>query len=207
MTTTSTDALDLQEMRLLASGQEICLDHLIARHGLPLFRYLLRILGSVNDAEEVAQETFVKIYQNRGRFDPQHRFSSWLYRIATNLARDRLRRRQRRPEQPLQEADAEGSELPRSEPQDPGLDPLQSLAAREAGNLVRTAIQSLPEDLRIPLVLAEYEDLSHAEIGRVVGCTPKAVEMRLYRARQALRGTLAPILATGGQADPTRSRP
>ena len=191
---TTTDEQDLRDMRRLATGQEVCLDALIGRHGPSLFRFLVRVLGNANDAEEVAQESFVKVYQNRGRFNPQHRFTSWLYRIATNLARDRLRRSRRRHELPFQGFDGSNPGPHPAEPRDPGLDPLQSLAATEAGGLVRAAVQSLPEDLRIPIILAEYEELTHAEIGSVVGCTAKAVEMRLYRARQALRKMLKPLL-------------
>lgn len=193
MTTTPVEALDLQDMERLAAGEDGCLDRLMERHGLSLFRYLLRTLGDEHEAEDVAQATFVKVYQHRGRFDPRYRFQTWLYTIATHLARDQMRRRRRRPELPLEGSGDTPQAVRGADLSDPSRDPGEALAAREAGIQVRTAIQSLPEDLRIALVLAEYDELSHAEIGRILGCSSKAVEMRLYRARQALRTKLAPL--------------
>jgi len=196
MTSTSTDAQDIQDIESLAAGQDAGLDNLMERYGHQLFRYLLRLLGDENEAEDIAQETFVKVYQNRAKFDSRHRFSSWVYMIATNSARDHLRRRQRRRELPLAAADADTDETPSSTSYDPAPDPRESLEVRETGDLVRSAIHSLPEDLRLPIILSEYDGLAHRDIGRILGCTAKAVEMRLYRARQALRDML-PLLLSG----------
>jgi RNA polymerase sigma-70 factor (ECF subfamily) len=195
MTNTSTEALDLRDMERLAAGQDAGLDNLMERYGQRLYRYVLRLLRDKHEAEEIVQETFVRVYQYRARFDPRHRFSCWVYRITTNLARDHLRRRQRRPEVPLIPEDSDGNDNPRISPQDPARDPGESLVAQETGEMVRSAVLALPDELRIPLVLSEYDELTHGEIGVVMDCTAKAVEMRLYRARQTLRAKLTPLLA------------
>jgi RNA polymerase sigma-70 factor (ECF subfamily) len=205
MTNTSTDAQDLRDMQRLAAGHEAGLDSLMERYAPRLFRYLLRLLQDEHEAEEIAQETFVRVYQNRSRFDPQHRFSSWIYRITTNLARDHLRRRRRRAEVSLNLHDSEPPHEPHLSSPDPARDPRESLLAQERGGLVRTAVLSLPDELRIPIVLSEYDGLSHKEIADVLDCSPKAVEMRLYRARQALRASLAPLLTN--PADTTVREP
>jgi len=206
MTNTSTEAQDIRDMERLAAGQDAGLDGLMDRYGQRLLRYLVRLVRDEHEAEEIAQETFVRVYRNRARFDARHRFSSWIYSITTNLARDHLRRRQRRPEVPLTHEDAEPGDSQGSDARDPAGDPRESLVAQETSDFVRNAIFSLPEDLRIPLVLSEYDDLTHAEIGEVLECTSKAVEMRLYRARQTLRTRLAPLLTNSPNETVRRPR-
>lgn len=181
-------------MRRLGEGHDAALNDLMERHAPRLFHYLLRQLQDESDAEDLAQEAFVRVFQNRHRFDPRHRFSTWLYRIATNLARDRLRWRARHPHTSLEAGDNNGARqwkesLPANAP-----DPAQALVQEERAAAVRAAVARLPQDLRTPLILAEYEDRSYQEIAAILNCSPKAVEMRLYRARQHLRQWLAPLL-------------
>jgi len=94
---TTLDDLDRSDMERLCKGGDSALNSLMDRHAEKLFHYLLRQLGNEQDAEDVAQESFVRVYQNRARFDPARKFSTWLYTIATNLSRDRLRYRARHP--------------------------------------------------------------------------------------------------------------
>jgi len=157
------------------------------RHGQRLFHYLKRLLGSETEAEDCAQDAFVSVYLHRTKFHPDARFSTWLYTIATNRARNM--RRGRRPEVSLDEdRDGGGSfdQLP-----DPGANTPEQLMVREQAEEVRRAVQALPEDLRVPLVLFEFENLAQGEIAEILSCTRKAVQMRVYRARQILRKTLA----------------
>lgn len=181
-------------MARLAAGHDAALDDLMGRHGERLFHYLVRALQNEDDAADLAQETFVRVHRNRRKFDPRQKFSAWLYAIATNLCRDRLRWRARHPHVSLQAEPADGSPgLGETLPSATG-SPAEELAAAERIETVRRAVQNLPEDLRLPLILAEYEDQSCAEIASVLKCTAKAVEMRLYRARQQLRARLADLL-------------
>lgn len=180
-------------MARLVAGHDAALNELMARHSGRLFGYLVRILGNEPEADDLAQEAFVRVYLNRARFRPSARFGTWLFAIATNLARDRLRWRARHPHVSV-EADESGSEsglkhtLAAADPT-----PAENLEAAERAAAVRQAVAELPEELRLPLVLAEYEEQSHAEIAVVMDCSPKAVEMRIYRARQQLRERLAPF--------------
>ena len=190
------DELDLADMARLDSGHDGALNELMDRHAGKLFNYIIRCLQNDEDAADLVQEAFVRVYQNRARFDSNQRFLTWLYAIATNLVKDRYRWRSRHPQVSL-DADTDGtgadfkSSLSESRPT-----PDESLAVSERVNAVRRAIAALPEELRSPLILSEYEELSHTEVGALLKCSAKAVETRLYRARQQLRMSLKTLLIT-----------
>ena len=196
MNTPNPDELDVQDMSRLTAGHEAALNSLMERHAGKLFNYLVRCLQNEDDAADAAQETFVKVYQSRARFDPDQKFSTWLYTIAANLVKDRYRWRSRHPQISLDaESDTTGDSFRESLP---GNDPLPHERAQtaERSEAIRRAVAALPEELRQPLILAEYEERSHAEIGAVLGCSAKAVETRIYRARQQLRVSLGSLLET-----------
>lgn len=195
MTATPTDEQDRLDMARLSAGHDAGLNDLMERHSLRLFHYLLRTLQSEEDATDLGQETFLRVYQHRAEFDGERRFTTWLYTIASNLARDRLRWRSRHPAVSLDAESPDAGQSLRDALPDGGTDPRDRAEAKERGEFVRQAVAKLPEELRLPLVLAEYEGLSHAEIGAVLSCTAKAVEMRIYRARHDLRRLLTPLLA------------
>lgn len=195
MNTPNPDELDVQDMSRLTAGHEAALNSLMERHAGKLFNYLVRCLQNEDDAADAAQETFVKVYQHRARFDPEQKFTTWLYAIAANLVKDRYRWRSRHPQVSLDaESDSTGNSFRESLP---GNDPLphEKAEAEERSETIRRAVAALPEELRQPLILAEYEERSHAEIGSILGCSAKAVETRIYRARQQLRVSLAGLLA------------
>ena len=183
------DEQDRQDMERLAGGHDAALGGLMERHGQRLFHYLLRQLSNPSDAEDCAQEAFARVYVNRAKFRSGAKFSTWLYTIATNLARDVHRRHVRHPEVFLPEEEDGGGGLEMMP--DAAALPGEQLQAMERATQVRAAVQALPEELRTPLVLFEYENLAQAEIAAILQCTPKAVEVRIYRARNALRKSLA----------------
>ena len=185
------DEQDAQDMARLAGGHDAALNDLMDRHAERLFHFLVRSLQNETDAADLAQETFVKIFQNRAKFDPQQKFSTWLFTIASNLVRDRYRWRSRHQQVSL---DAENDQtesalkdtLTAVEPH-----PDQSLQTEERAGEVRKAVAALPDELKQPLILAVYQDLSQAEIATILNCSVKAVETRICRARQQLRTALA----------------
>jgi RNA polymerase sigma-70 factor, ECF subfamily len=190
------DEQDRADMARLAAGADAALNDLMSRHSERLFHFLLRVLQNETEAADLAQETFVRVYLNRARFDPGEKFTTWLYAIATNLSRDRLRWRSRHPQVSIEadtDDDAGGLKETLAARE---ATPSEGMEAGERAAAVRRAVAGLPEELRVPLLLAEYEDRSHAEIAAVLGCSAKAVEMRIYRARQQLRAALAPLLAS-----------
>lgn len=183
---------DASAMARLQAGDDLALNEIMGRWKQPLAAYLLRQLGSHEDAVDMTMETFVRIYESRQRYAPTARFARWLFTIATNLARNHVRWKQRHPEVTL-EAE-EGEESPMENMADAAPNAGKQMETRERGQAVRKAIADLPPDLRTAVLLFEYEGLSHAEIAAVEGCSAKAIETRLYRARQTLEQTLAHLM-------------
>lgn len=171
---------DAADLHALQQGDDAALDRLMTRWQVPLRSFLYRRLLSEQDALDLAQETFVRIYRHRDRFRTGARFSTWMFQIALNLARDHARRHARRPTDALAHA---------PEPAADG-DPSASAEEAEAAAAVRDAIAALPPELREAVLLFEYEDKSQAEIAEIVRASPKAVESRLHRARGLLRKRL-----------------
>ena len=192
------DEQDAHDMALLAGGRDASLNALMDRHAEKLFHYLLRSLQNESEAEDLAQETFVKVYQHRATFETRQKFSIWLYAIASNLVRTRYRWRARHPQVSLNAENLEtGNEFGEQLP-DAISSPSESLQFSECSEVVGKAIAALPENLRVPLVLVEYEDKSHAEIAEILNCSVKAIENRICRARKQRRAALAPVLSKPG---------
>jgi len=171
---------DADDLHALQQGDDAALDRLMVRWQVPLRSFLYRRLLSEQDALDLAQETFVRIYRHRDRFRAGARFSTWMFQIALNLARDHARRKARRPTDALEHAPESAADG----------DPSASAEEAEAAAAVRDAIAALPPDLREAVLLFEYEDKSQAEIAEIVRASPKAVESRLHRARALLRKRL-----------------
>lgn len=198
MTDPGPDAQDTQDMARLAAGHDAALNGLMERHGEKLFHYLIRCLHDEEEGADLAQETFVRVYQHRAKFDSGQRFSTWLYTIASNLVRDRYRWRARHPQVSLNaEHEETGTELG-ARLAHPGASPRESLEATERVTAIQNAVTELPEELRVPLLLAEYEDKPQAEIAQILSCSVKAVETRIYRARKQLRAALGFLFKQGG---------
>ena len=188
MTTFPEDA-DSSAMRRLREGEDLALNEIMERWQRRVTSYLLRFTGNETVAIDLAQETFVRVYQSRKRYRPEAKFSTWLFAIASNLAREHFRWLKRHPTASLNEADEAERPLSERVAAD-GLNPSEAAENVEQTRAVRDAVMSLPNDLREAVVLFEYEDMSHEQISAIVGCSRKAVETRLYRARGILRERL-----------------
>ena len=196
MNGSSGDELDAQDMARLVGGHEAALNDLMDRHAEKLFHYLVRSLQDEEDAADLAQESFVKVYQNRAKFDPSQKFTTWLYAIASNLVRDRYRWRSRHPQVSLDAENEETETNLKDNLRASEAAPDEQMQSDERAATVREAVAALPEELRQPLILAIYQGMSQAEIGAVLKCSAKAVETRIYRARQHLRTALTQLLQT-----------
>jgi RNA polymerase sigma-70 factor (ECF subfamily) len=190
ITTIDADARDRADMERLAAGQDAALNDLMERHATPVFHFLCRRVGNEDDANDLAQETFVRVFRARASFRSNEKFSTWLFTIAANLARNHFRWRSRHPNVSLEAETGEtdqalGNTLPANDPA-----PNESALAAERTAVVRAAVEKLPDDLREAIALCEWEELSVADAAAMLETTPKAVESRLYRARQILREKL-----------------
>lgn len=188
------EELDAQDMSRLEAGEDAALNRLMERHAGKLYNYLVRCLQNEDDAADLAQETFVKVYRNCTWYNPSQKFTTWLYAIATNLVKDRCRWRTRHPQISLDAGNGQPDTAFRDILPDQAPLPHERLQAEERTETIRRAVAALPEELRQALVLYEYEDRGHTEIAGILGCSAKAVETRIYRARQQLRSALARLL-------------
>jgi RNA polymerase sigma-70 factor (ECF subfamily) len=181
---------DAELMLRLKNGEDSILNELMTRWQQPLVAFIYRYIHHETDALDLAQETFVRVYEKRRHYNVQAKFSTWLFAIAANLCRNHLRRRQRRRESVPEILDTEEAELAEYV-QSLDDSPDQAAMRSESISLIKVAIDKLPHDLKTALLLYEYQSLSYAEISSVLKCSMKAVEMKLYRARQLLRERFA----------------
>jgi len=179
----------------LQRGHDAALNDLMERHAPAVFHFLCRMLNNEDDANDLAQDTFVRVFQARQSFDANKRFSTWLFTIAANLARNQIRWRTRHPNVSL-DAESDSVDQPlREKLSSSAPTPKEQALSGERAVVVRAAVNALPEDMREAIVLCEWEEHSMAEAAVVLETTPKAIESRLYRARQILREQLKGWLA------------
>lgn len=171
---------DVRQMLAFCDGDVRAFEVLFQRWSGPLLRYLERMLRDTAAAEELLQEAFLRVHRARDHYAPEARFSTWLYRIATNLALNELRRPGRR--EPHHSSDEEGATpLPAS---GPAVD--EVVDARRRGARVERELEALPERQRAALWLAAVEGLSYAEVASALDVSEKAVKALVHRARTAL---------------------
>lgn len=189
---------DLALMAELMAGRDSALDLLMERWEGPLRSFAHRYLQNATDTDEVVEETFVRVYHKRADFIPGSNFSAWIFTIAANLCRHRLRWRRRHPSESIDIPDGDGVPGLGSTLASAGADPAVATEGNERIAALRAAVAALPEEQRSVFLLHSYEGMSYRDIAAVVGCSERGVETRLYRARQALRDLLAPLLAVAG---------
>ncbi len=178
----------------LQRGQDMALNQLMARWERPLFAFAWRYVQNTTDAHDLVAEAFVRLHQQRDRLRPDTKLSAWLFTTLSNLCHNHYRWRRRHPtvslDAPLDDSASTAHDaVPADAPA-----PNASLEHDEAFASVRAAVDRLPHDLKITVLLHHFERLSYREIGVIVGCTERGVETRLYRARQRLREELTPFL-------------
>src|SRR5439155_15390119 len=152
-------------------------EELVERYQARLVALMHHLVGNADEAEDLAQEVFFRVYRSRNKYRARAKFSTWLFTIANNLALNALRSRQRKPTVPLP-AQESGPLGPRPAEQlvaDAGPAPSQRLAHQELAAVIRQALTGLNERQRMAVVLNKYEDLNYAEIAEVMGLTTKAV--------------------------------
>ena len=166
------------------AGDDAAFGTLFRRWSSPLLRYLERMVGDASAAEELVQETFLRVHRARERYSPDARFSTWLYTIANHLALNELRRpRRQREHRSVEGGNGDGEPLvlagekPRAE---------EEIDARRLGGAVEQALSELPERQRAALWLTAVEGLSYAEVASTLETSEKSVKALVHRARRAL---------------------
>lgn len=178
---------DAQYMLQIQKGRTGLLDVLVERHRRPLTGYLYRMVQVEAVAEDLAQETFLRVYRARRRYMPTAKFTSWLYRIAANLALNWLR--DHRAERWGEHLESETLKVHRVADERPGIE--QRLIRAAERNEIRNAILSLPPRQRSAIVLHKYHGMPHAQIASAMGTTETAIRSLMFRGYRALRQRLA----------------
>jgi RNA polymerase sigma-70 factor (ECF subfamily) len=186
-------ASDQDLFTLLQRGEDAALNRLIERWQQPLYAFAWRYMQNAADARDLVAETFVRLYQQRGRLRADTRLSAWLFTALTNLCHNQHRWRRRHPSVSFHAQVGEGAALEETLPSDVPR-PSAPVERDEALDELARAIDRLPHDLKATVLLHHYEGLSYREIGDITGCSARGVETRLYRAKQKLREDLAGFL-------------
>jgi len=174
---------------------------LVEQYQHRLVAVMNHVVGNTEEAEDLAQEVFLRVYRARKKYRPRSKFSTWLFTIANNLALNCLRSRQRKPVVPLAVHDS-GPLGPRPAEQlvhDRGGGPTHNLQQTELAEVIRQALDGLNERQRVAVVLNKFEDMNYADIAEVMGLTTKAVKSLLSRARENLRTALSSYVHMDGE--------
>ena len=192
---------DVQLMLDVKSGDDSSFELLLRKYRTPVVNFLYRMVRDAAAAEDLAQEVFLRVYRARGQYLPRAKFTTWMFRIATNLAFNALRDgRYRQLEVSIDRSavdrlgDGE-SEQPALEIADRQPSIELELIRRDRAELIRRAVESLPEKQRAAVLLHKYQEMDYDEIARVLGCSESALKSLLFRAYETLRVELAPLVA------------
>jgi RNA polymerase sigma-70 factor (ECF subfamily) len=191
--TSGVEQSDLELVRRVQRGERAAFDLLVLRYQHKVVKLVARLLRDPAEAEDVAQEAFVKAYRAIGSFRGDSAFYTWLYRIAVNTARNAMASRQRRPldyEADLSESEQSAVDARMKH----GDTPEAAALSDEIHRTVNRAVADLPEDLRTAIILREVEGLSYEEIAQAMDCPVGTVRSRIFRAREAIDRSLKPLL-------------
>lgn len=183
---------DVQLMLRAQSGDEDAFGRLVVRYQDRLIGIFSHLLHSQDAAEDLAQDVFLRVYRARERYRPTAKFSTWLFRIANNLASNKRRSLGRRKEVQMAASES-GSYASMGEnqlPEKSGMMPTRQLARQEVQDVVQEALNSLSDRQRMAVLLHRFEGMSYADIGTAMDLTPSAVKSLLSRARENLRARL-----------------
>jgi RNA polymerase sigma-70 factor (ECF subfamily) len=179
------------------AGDEAAFDRIVLEYSPQVYALLTRFLGARSNREDLVQEAFLRVIRARERYQPTARFSTWLYRIVFNLSVNETQRSTGKEAQPMSTPALEGERSADGfgDVDDArALQPSQHMERDDVVRVVRAAIAALPEQQRLALILAKYEEMPYVEIAQILGSSEKAVKSLVHRARETLRESLAPYL-------------
>jgi len=185
------NAIDVALMTRAGSGDHAAFEELIERHQHAVVGTVAKMLGNASEAEDIAQQVFIRLWKTAGRYQPTAKFTTFLFTITRNLVFNETRKRKRRKEHSLDEQEDDWhQQIPAESHLQPDDQALQS----ELRRAVDTAIAALPEKQRLAVVLRRYERMPYEDIAQVLELSVSAVKSQLFRARTALRESLQAFL-------------
>ncbi len=181
-------------VRDFIAGNDDAFTQLVTKYKDGLTNYLNAIVADYDIAVDLSQETFLRVYKNIGKYSHIYQFSTWLYRIATNLAIDEMRYRKRRGQVFYRNVwgarQGNESDAPEFELRDLRRGPGDEVLRKESGQVVGDAIRSLPEKYRTAFVMKEIQELPYEAIAKILSCSEGTIKSRLHRARELLQRKL-----------------
>lgn len=191
--TRKSEQLDEELVLRVQQGDKSAYDILVLRYQHKIIQLVNRYVKDHSEAQDVAQEAFIKAYRALGSFRGESAFYTWLYRIAINTAKNYLVARARRSSD--QQVDVQDAEAIENAPQLQGLEtPERQLLGAEIAETIQAAIENLPEEMRVAIMLREFEGMSYEEIAEAMDCPVGTVRSRIFRAREAIDNKLSPLL-------------
>jgi RNA polymerase sigma-70 factor (ECF subfamily) len=187
---------DVQLMLDVKAGDEQSFELLLRKYRTPLVNFLYRMVRNTAVAEDLAQEVFLRVYRARKEYAPSAKFTTWMFRIATNLALNSVRDNRHRQMEISMDQSLESGEDEQPAIQVPDRTPNveQVLVERTRSELILRAVHSLPEKQRAAVLLHKYQELDYDEIARILECSESALKSLLFRAYETLRTELAPLV-------------
>src|SRR5258706_1233429 len=179
-------------------GDRVAFATLVEKSRQPLMNFIYRTLRDETEAEDLAQNVFLKVYKSRARYERTAKFTTWLFTIARNLCLNEIRRRSRHPAESLEETHAEHDDQPSRQYEDKKIFlPTENALHGELARKIDEALADLPENQRTAILLCRQDELSYEEIAGVLGCSLSATKSLIHRGRETLKEKLKPYLRTG----------
>jgi len=177
-------------MARVAKGDDEAFEILVTRHQTSILNLIYHFVGDRTQAKDLAQEVFLRVWQTAKSYEPKAKFTTWTYRIATNLCFNELKATRRRRWFPFYRSEEDNENAVEDTYSDGSPTAEDLLLAKERSRQISQVLQGLPDNQRMALVLKRYDDLSYEEIARILGCSVSAVESLLVRAKKALQEKL-----------------
>ena len=177
-------------MARIARGDEAAFEILVNRHQASVLNLIYRFIGDRTQAKDLAQEVFIRVWQAAKTYRPEAKFTTWLYRITANLCINELKSARRRKWFSFHRFDEDSEKSMEDSISDGSPTAEDLLLEREQNRQISDALQSLPDNQRMALILKRYDDLSYQEIAQILGCSVSAVESLLVRAKKTLQEKL-----------------
>jgi RNA polymerase sigma-70 factor (ECF subfamily) len=197
---------DVQLMLDVKDGDESSFALLLQKYRSPLVNFLFRMVRDRATAEDLAQEVFFRVYRARKQYSPSAKFTTWLFRIATNLALNSVRDNRHHQMEVSLDAPADEDQSPMELPaREMRID--EHMVERDRSEFIRRTIAALPEKQRVAVLLHKYEEMDYGEIAKILDCSESALKSLLFRAYETLRVQLAPLMGQPMQHRAGEGRP
>jgi RNA polymerase sigma-70 factor (ECF subfamily) len=194
---------DAAMMLRVKDGDLQAFEVLVQKYKQPIVNLMFRMIHDLDEAEDLAQSVFIRVFQSAERYEVSAKFSTWIFTIARHLCLNEIRRRGRHPSQSLESNHAEDAEqAPRQYPDAKTFSPPQAFLHRELEEKIQEALDALPEKQRLAIALCREDELSYEAIAEVLGCSLSATKSLIHRGRETLKEKLKPYLQSGAWEEP-----